>query len=87
MTDTLIRPRLPTCGDCRFGKTINIGLTECWGLPPTPVVIGVGRNLAGQGEAQIELLRPRLAATTAGCALHEPKTADSLGSEIMMGKV
>lgn len=62
-----------TCGNCRYGHTVQLGMTECHGVPPTPVVLGFGQNLAGQTGAQIELLRARLPSDEAACALHKPK--------------
>ena len=43
---------------------------ECHGVPPTPVVLGMGP----QGPA-IAVLRARIPSTTPACALHRRKAA------------
>lgn len=79
MSDLIIRaPTQTTCGNCEFGANVQIGVVECFGVPPTPVLMGARQNLAGQQEANIQLLRPRLDATTAACALHRMKTKDGM---------
>lgn len=70
-----------TCGSCRFGPVVAPGQVECKGVPPTPVVIGMGQNMAGQPAMQIELMRPRLAATEPGCALWKAKTLSDMIAE------
>lgn len=59
-----------TCGSCRFARFEDMGLIECRGVPPTPVVLGMGQNLAGKQGANVQLLRARLPATEAACALY-----------------
>lgn len=82
----LIQPRLETCGTCRYGKPIQIGVTECWGAPPTPAIIGGKPNVAGQVEMTIELLRPRIASNTSRCALWAEKPAMDLNDVGMAGR-
>lgn len=80
---TILPVKLPTCGTCQFGKTVQLGIAECWGLPPTPVVLGGKPNMAGQIEMHVELMRPRQDARTAGCALWREK---DLVSQVVGGQ-
>lgn len=77
MPDLIIRPPTPdTCGNCRFGEpvrdgalgTVQIGVLECHGAPPTPTVVGMGPT----GPA-VALMRPRLEAKEPACSLWKPK--------------
>lgn len=75
---TILMVKLPTCGNCHFTKAVSLGVVECWGLPPTPVVMGGKPNLAGQVELQIELLRPQMSTQSPACALHRMKAAPGM---------
>lgn len=60
-----------TCGNCRFGKRVDVMSVECHGLPPTPAVVATGQNLAGQPATQIALLFAVQPADTPRCALYQ----------------
>lgn len=70
MTASSAPPR--NCGNCTYSDPIKGPIAhpsvECFGVPPTPVVIGMKQGLGGP-EAAIELLRPRLQANARACAL------------------
>lgn len=77
MGETIIRPSVvPTCGNCNYGHPFREGLatvagaSECFGVPPTPVIMG-----QGPGGAAIGLMRPRVANTERACALWKLKLA------------
>lgn len=61
----IITPAL--CGNCAFGQTIkeDLKVVECRGMPPTPVIMGMGP----QGPA-IGLLRARMDRAERACALY-----------------
>lgn len=58
-----------TCSNCRYAKFLDIGQIECGGVPPTPVMLGVQQNIAGQPEPMIALFRPKMPSSMAACAL------------------
>ncbi len=64
-----------TCGNCRFRQNVveDLQILECHGLPPTPVIMGMGQTGPAVG-----LLRPRLPRTEKACALHKPDLAGAL---------
>jgi hypothetical protein len=80
MTEFIIPRALSTCGNCRYGAIIpeQLGVVECNGVPPTPVMVAVGQNLAGQQQMSIQLFRARLDMRQASCALWAAKEAAEL---------
>lgn len=64
----IIPPTPNSCGNCKFGVRIELGVVECHGLPPTPVVMGQGPGGIATG-----LLRARLPGNEPGCALWTSK--------------
>ena len=61
-------PARPTCGACAHKVWVSDEVIECWGVPPTPCIVGQGANLAGQRGFKAELLRPRISPATPCCA-------------------
>lgn len=65
-----------TCGNCHFGHPFREGLqivpnaVECYGVPPTPVIMGQGPQGAAVG-----LMRPRLNKAEQPCAVWRSKLA------------
>lgn len=64
-----LTPDAPTCGNCFFGHGVDVGQVECRGLPPTPIPMPA-RDAVGNIAMTIQMMRPRLPTTLAGCALH-----------------
>lgn len=58
-----------TCGNCKHGQRADLNVVECYGVPPTPVATAQGRDMAGQTQVAIQLLRPRLPANERACSL------------------
>lgn len=62
-------PDRPQCGACAHKVWVSDQIIDCWGVPPTPCIVGLGTNLAGQQGIKAELLRPRIPASTPCCSL------------------
>ena len=61
-----------TCGNCRFAGTNTedvVNLAICRGVPPTPVLVGMGQNLAGQPVPNIVGIWPTVGRGMPACAL------------------
>lgn len=69
---------IESCGTCRFGvmsDPADLMARECFGAPPTPILVGGQPVPGGRVQYQIELMRPKLPATTRACSLHKRKAA------------
>lgn len=73
MTEEITR----RCATCKHGVRVDLKLLECYGLPPTPVVIGGKPDALGRMSLQVELMRPRLAITERACSLYEFQLAQA----------
>lgn len=69
---------LKQCATCDHAVFIDGENIECYGVPPTPVLMGGGKDLAGRPTLACELLRPRLKATARACGMHKPRPAQSI---------
>lgn len=73
----LIPPKKhPTCGECEHTgfNPHHVDLVECFGAPPTPVVLGHQQGLRGP-EPFIQPCRPMLPRGTRACSLFERANA------------
>jgi len=61
-----------TCVSCHHWKMMDGEAGICFGVPPTPVVVGQRRNMIGQMEAQIDCLRPVLKGSEPACGQYRP---------------
>jgi hypothetical protein len=61
------------CGNCKFGKRVDISAVECNGIPPTPVGM-MAADAMGRPTMAVQLLRPRLPSNTPACALWKFKS-------------
>lgn len=59
------------CGQCKHLVRTDLKLGDCYGSPPTPVVLGGKPDALGRMALQVELLRPRVAVTERACSLYE----------------
>ncbi len=62
-----------TCDTCKWGEPEKDGSIACFGVPPTPVLIGAKPDNFGRVQMAVELLRPKLKKGTRACRLHESK--------------
>jgi hypothetical protein len=61
---------IKTCGTCEHGVYLDREHVECYGGPPTPILVAAGKDPLGRPVMQCELIRPRIAAKARGCSLH-----------------
>lgn len=67
-------PLAKVCGNCEHTMMADANNVACFGSPPTPVVMGARRNLAGGTEAHIESMRPIIRRTERACSLFKAKS-------------
>lgn len=60
-----------SCDTCKFGVKNPDGSVICFGVPPTPVPVGMVQDLAGRPQIRIEAIRPTLAKGQPACSLHQ----------------
>lgn len=77
---------LRTCGGCDHALFIDAKNIECYGAPPTPVLIGAGKDMVGRAQLQCELLRPRLKKEARACGLWRARPARTI-DEVDLGAV
>lgn len=67
------------CGNCEFAVLVvdEADKIQCEGVPPTPVPMAMGQNVAGQPQMQIALFRPRLAPAQKRCGLWVMREGDA----------
>lgn len=62
-----------TCGTCGHAKPCPDGRIDCYGAPPTPVLLGSRPARLGMGvELQIEVVRPHLEKNIRACGSFKP---------------
>jgi len=69
----------PTCGNCKFAQpSPDAQKIVCFGVPPTPIAVGGGKDFAGRQTISFERIRPMLLRDSPPCSLHQrrPNIAD-----------
>lgn len=60
------------CGNCKFSREANEEQIACFGVPPTPVVVGQMSGPPGTPpQIRIDALRPVIGKTQPACSLHQ----------------
>jgi hypothetical protein len=68
-----------TCGSCRFCARIDMKQGLCRGAPPTPVVVGIARDMLGREGPNIISMFPNVEYKTPACGRYEAKAMPMLG--------
>lgn len=74
-TASIVSLPLKRCGNCLHAHRLDLKSIQCWGVPPTPIVVGGRPDALGRLQMQVELMRPQLQATEKACGQWEPATA------------
>lgn len=65
---------LPKCSTCVYAQEFKPdGSAECFGHPPTPMIIGAGQDPLGRPSIQLETFVPRVKRDRPACALYQRK--------------
>lgn len=74
MTDKIINITFPKCGTCFYAQKFdNKDAADCFGLPPTVLLLGQTRDAIGRPAMQLETFVPRVQSDRRACSLHKPK--------------
>ena len=74
MNDKIVNVIFLKCGTCRFWqKPDNRNLADCFGMPPTPFVLGGQQDALGRPVLNVEIISPRVHRDRAACSRHDPK--------------
>jgi hypothetical protein len=70
----VVNVTFPKCGTCQYAQQFdNKGSADCYGNPPTVIMIGATKDVLGRAAMQLETFVPRVHKDRAACALHKPR--------------
>lgn len=73
MSDKIVA--IATCGSCIYAQEFKAdNSADCFGHPPTVLLLGAGRDALGRPAAQLETFVPRVKRDRPACALHKRNT-------------
>jgi CO dehydrogenase/acetyl-CoA synthase epsilon subunit len=74
MNDKIVTVTFEKCGGCRFWqKPDGKGFADCYGNPPTVLLLGVTQDALGRPAMQLETFVPRVAKDRAACSRYQPQ--------------
>ena len=70
----LITVTFPKCGTCRFAQVpFKNNMADCYGRPPTPMLLGTSQDALGRPVLQMEVFSPKVKDDRPACALYEKR--------------
>lgn len=74
MNDKIVNVTFPKCGTCVYWQTPDArGMAECFGMPPTVMMIGASQDALGRPAIQMEVFSPKTQRVRNACSLYKPK--------------
>jgi hypothetical protein len=74
MNDKIVTVTFPKCGTCVYAQKFDAqNSADCYGNPPTVILLGATRDVLNRPGVQLETFVPRVQKDRAGCSLHKPK--------------
>ena len=73
MNDRIVSITFPKCGTCLYAQAFKAGLADCFGEPPTPLVIGTSQDALGRPQFRIESMVAKVKDDRPACALYKRK--------------
>ena len=74
MNDKIVSVTFPKCGTCRFWQKPDAkDHAECFGDPPTVILLGATQDALGRPAMQLETFVPRVHKDRAACSRHEQR--------------
>lgn len=74
MNDKIVSVTFPKCGTCRYAQKFDTKQSaDCFGNPPTVILLGAAQDVLGRPAMQLETFVPRVQADRPGCALYKRK--------------
>ena len=74
MNGEIINVTFPKCGTCRFAQKFDLkDYADCFGEPPTVVLLGATKDVLGRPALQLEAFVPRIHKDRAACSRYQQK--------------
>ena len=73
MNDKIVTVTFPKCGTCIYAQPAQSNMHDCYGNPPTVILVGAGKDVLGRPGLQLETFVPKVRGDRAACSLHKPK--------------
>lgn len=74
MNDKIIAVTFHKCGTCVFAQTFKNSMADCYGNPPSVMVLGTSNDALGRPQMHIEALVPKVKDDRPACHLHVRRT-------------
>jgi hypothetical protein len=80
MNDKIVSITFPKCGTCVYAQQFSRDprtketMADCFGHPPTVILLGQTQTVLGQPALQFETFVPRVKDDRPACALYKRKT-------------
>lgn len=69
----VVQITFPKCGTCRFAQAFKNGMADCYGNPPSVLVLGTSQDVLGRQQMHIEAMVPKVKEDRPACHLYEVK--------------
>ena len=73
MNERIVSITFPKCGSCKFAHNLKSNMLDCYGLPPTPHVLGASQDALGRQQFHIEAMSPKVNHDRSACTLYDRK--------------
>jgi|HubBroStandDraft_6_1064221.scaffolds.fasta_scaffold564089_2 hypothetical protein len=74
MNERIITVTFAKCGTCIYAQKFDAkDAADCFGYPPTVILLGATKDVLGRPGVQLETFVPRVQKDRAGCSLHKRK--------------
>lgn len=74
MSDRIINVTFPKCGTCVYAQKFDAkDAADCFGYPPTILLLGATKDVLGRPGFQLESFVPRVLKDRPACSLHKRK--------------
>lgn len=73
MNERIVAVTFPKCGTCRYAQTFKGGLAECYGNPPTIMMLGTSQDALGRPQLHMEAMVPKVKEDRPACHVYEAR--------------
>ncbi len=74
MNDKIVSVTFPKCGSCVYAQKFDSkDQADCFGNPPTVILLGATKDVLGRPGIQLETFVPRVHKDRPACSLHKRK--------------
>ena len=74
MNDKIVTLTFPKCGTCVYAQKFDAqNAADCFGNPPTVILLGHTKDVLGRPALQLETFVPRIQKDRVACHIYKPK--------------